>query len=141
MKFNRFWEGKGMTFIKKSNGSFGIYNEAGIQVEGSFAANINGLNPKELLEASIGMCMTIGIQKMFERDGIEVQDDEFSVEVTSIKAPEGPSRFDKFNVTISLPERLPADYKNKLIISAERACTIGNTVKKGAIIDINQFDK
>lgn len=126
-----------MAFIKKVNGSYGIYNEEGLQVEGSFTSNSNGLNPKELLEASIGMCMTIVIQKMFERDGVEVHDGEFSVEVTSVKAPDSPSRFEKFNVSITLPDRLSDDYKRKIMVSAERACTISNTVKKGAQVIMN----
>jgi uncharacterized OsmC-like protein len=128
-----------MTIIKKNDGNFGIYNEAGIQAEGSFTPNTKGLNPRELLEASIGMCMTVGIQRMLERDGIIVQDDEYSVEVTCVKAPDSPSRFEKIQVNIALPDSLPANYKNKLIVSAERACTIGNTVRKSAIIETNQY--
>ncbi|MFS0820626.1 OsmC family protein [Bacillus sp. 1P02SD] len=126
-----------MAFIKKENGSFGIYNEEGLQVEGSFTPNSNGLNPKELLEASIGMCLTIVIQRMFERDGVEVNDGEFSVEVTGIKAANSPSRFEKFNVSITLPDRLSDEYKRKIIVSAERACTISNTVTRGAQVKIN----
>ncbi|MCH1624176.1 OsmC family protein [Ferdinandcohnia quinoae] len=126
-----------MALIKKENGSFGIYNEVGLQVQGSFTPNSNGLNPKELLEASIGMCLTIVIQKMFERDGVEVHDDEFSVEVTGVKAADSPSRFEHFNVSVSLPEHLPEKYKHKIIVSAERACTISNTVTRGASVKIN----
>lgn len=126
-----------MAFIKKSNGSFGIYNEAGLQVEGSFSPNLNGLNPKELLEASIGMCLTIVIQKMFERDGVEVEENEFSIEVTGVKAPDSPSRFEHFNVSVKLPDHLSEEYKKKIVVSAERGCTISNTVKKGATVEIN----
>lgn len=128
-----------MAFIKKSDGKYGIYNEAGLQVEGSFSPNLNGLNPKELLEGSIGMCLTIVIQRMFERDGIEVGEDEFSVEVKGIKAEDSPSRFEQFSVHITLPDRLPTEYKNKIIRSAERGCTIGNTLRKGAKIETNQY--
>jgi uncharacterized OsmC-like protein len=127
-----------LAFIKKENGSFGIYNEAGLQVEGSFNPNSKGLNPKELLEASIGMCLTIVIQRMFERDGVEVHDDEFSIEVTSVKAPDSPSRFEHFNVLITLPEQLTEDYKRKIIVSAERACTISNTVTRGASVTVTK---
>jgi len=126
-----------MSLIKKQNGSFGIYNEEGLQVEGSFTPNSNGLNPKELLEASIGMCMTIVIQRMFERDGIEVENGEFSVDVTAVKAPDSPSRFEHFDVSVTLPDRLPDEYKNKIIVSAERGCTISNTVKRGATVTTN----
>lgn len=120
-----------MTVIKKKDGNFGVYNDVGYQVEGSLSANLNGLNPKELLEASLALCTTIVIQRMFERDGIEVNEEEFSVEVNAIKASGSPARFEECIMKITLPEHLPNEYKNKLIISAERACTIGNTLRKG----------
>lgn len=126
-----------MAHIKKVDGTFGIYNEAGFQVEGSFSPNLNGLNPKELLEASIAMCLTIVIEKIFVRDGIEYMDDEFSVEVTSEKAPDSPSRFEKYTVNITLPNHLTDAYKKKVLVSAERGCTISNTIKRGAIVEIN----
>ncbi|MBC5638323.1 OsmC family protein [Ornithinibacillus sp. BX22] len=126
-----------MAIISKQNGSFGIYNEEGLQVEGSFTANSKGLNPKELLESSIGMCLTIVIQRMLERDEIEVQDGEFSIEVTGIKAENSPSRFEQFDVSIKLPDSLTDAYKKKIIVSAERACTISNTVSRGALVKIN----
>lgn len=128
-----------MVLIKKNNDSFGIYNEVGLQVEGSFSPNMNGLNPKELLEASIGMCLTVVIQRMFERDREEVSAEEFSVEVKGIKAEDSPSRFESFSVHIALPDRFSAEYKNKIIRSAERGCTIGNTVRKGATIETNHY--
>jgi len=123
-----------MAFIKNEDGRFGIYNEEGLQVEGSFTPNSTGLNPKELLEASIGMCMTIVIQRMFERDGIEVAEGEFSVDVTAVKASDSPSRFEHFDVSIKLPDQLSDEYKKKILVSAERGCTISNTVKKGATV-------
>ncbi|KUL15219.1 OsmC family protein [Bacillus paralicheniformis] len=126
-----------MSIIRKTNGEFGIFHEAGMQAKGSFTPNSDGLSPIELLEASLGMCITISLQRMFERDGIEVQEDEFSVSVSAAKAPDGPSRVEKCTVSIKLPEHLPTDYKNKLITSAERACTIGNTLKRGVTIDTN----
>lgn len=127
-----------MGLIKKENGKYGIYNKEGFQVEGSFTADSNGLNPKELLEAAIGMCLTIVIQRMFERDGIEIQDNEFSIEVNGVKATDSPSRFEHFDVSINLPDRLPFEYKQKIIVSAERACTISNTVTRGASVNINE---
>lgn len=126
-----------MAKIRKENGSFGIYNEEGLQVQGSFTPNSSGLNPKELLEASIGMCLNIVIQRMFERDGVEVHDDEFSIEVTGVKAADSPSRFEHFDVKITFPEHFSEEYKRKITVSAERACTISNTVTRGASVKIN----
>lgn len=129
-----------MTVIKKNKDQFGIYNESGLQAEGSFTAGAAGLNPKELLEAAVAMCMTVVIYRMLERDGIVIEDDEYAIEVTSVKAPDSPARFEKLNVQITLPDSLSARYKNKLIISAERGCTIGNTLRKGVVIETNQYE-
>lgn len=127
-----------MTLIKKSNGSFGVYNGVGLQVEGSFSPDSEGLNPREMLEASLAMCTVIVLQRMFERDGVEVEADEFSVEVKAIKAPDSPSRFEKCEMTITLPDHFSEEYKKKLIVSAERACTIGNTLRKGLVVVTNE---
>ncbi len=129
-----------MAIIKKKDGQFGVYNEAGFQVEGSFSANLEGLNPKEMLEASLALCTTIVIQRMFERDGIEYQEGDFSVEVNAIKAGDSPSRFEECIMKITLPPHLEDSYKNKLIVSAERACTIGNTLRKGLTIRTEKVD-
>ncbi|MEK3888806.1 OsmC family protein [Bacillus sp. FSL K6-3431] len=127
-----------MTIIKKINGSFDVYNAAGFQVEGSYNPDSKGLSPLELLESSLGLCISISLQKMFERDEIDVGDDEFSVKVDATKASDGPSRVEKCMVNITLPKHLSDEYKKKLIVSAERACTIGNTLKKGLIIHTNR---
>ncbi|TWN08416.1 hypothetical protein CHCC14568_1320 [Bacillus licheniformis] len=76
-----------MSTIQKTNGEFGIFHEAGMQAKGSFTPNSDGLTPIELLEASLGMCITISLQKMFERDGIEVLEDEFPFLFPPLKPP------------------------------------------------------
>ncbi|MFD1360109.1 OsmC family protein [Lentibacillus salinarum] len=125
-----------MTIIKKEQGRVGVYNEKGFQVEGSFKPNLTGLNPKELLEASLALCITITLHKMVQRDGMEVKDDEVSVDVQAIKASDSPSRFEKCmeDGDVTLPEYFSDEYKNKLIKSAEKACTIGNSLRKGLSI-------
>ncbi len=129
-----------MTIINKVNGINGIYNEAGLQLEGSLVPNSNGLSPKELLEASLGLCVAISLQKIFERDNIEVDEKAVSIEVTAVKAQASPSRFEKFDVTIGLPNQFTDEYKQKLILSVERACTIGNTLKNGVTIHTVEQD-
>lgn len=123
-----------MTIINKVNGVNGIYNEAGLQLEGSLAPNLNGLSPKELLEASLGLCISISLQKMFERDNSVVEDKDISIEVTAVKGANSPSHFEKFDVSIAFPDHFSDEYKKKLIISVDRACTIGNTLKNSVTI-------
>lgn len=45
-----------------------------------------------------------------------------------------PSHFEKMDVSIKFPEHFSAEYKKKLIISVDRACTIGNSLKKSMTI-------
>ena len=123
-----------MTIINKVNGVNSIYNGAGLQLEGSLAPNLNGLSPRELLEASLGMCVAISLQKMFERDNIVVEDKDISIEVIATKGENAPSHFEKMDVSITFPNHFSADYKKKLIISVDRACTIGNTLKNSMTI-------
>ena len=126
-----------MAVIKKIDGSYGIYNEAGLQAEGSFEPNLRGLSPKELFEASLAMCITVVLQRIFERDGINLKEDEFFVEATAIKAEDKPPHFEKCIVNITFPDSFSEKYKEKLIIMAERGCTIGNTLRKGLTIYTN----
>ncbi|MEK5038109.1 OsmC family protein [Sporosarcina sp. FSL K6-3457] len=123
-----------MTIINKINGVNSIYNEAGLQLEGSLAPNLNGLSPRELLEASLGLCVAISLQKMFERDNVVVEDKDISIEVVASKGENNTTRFEKMDVSITFPEHFSADYKKKLIISVERACTIGNSLKNSMTI-------
>ena len=120
-----------MATLKNKQGNLSVWNKQGKQVDGSYSQDLEGLNPKELIESSIGMCLLIVIQRMLDRDNIQVKED-IMVEVHAKKAEESPSRFDCFEVNIILPDQLSEPYKHKLIKSAEKACTISNTVKEGA---------
>lgn len=124
-----------MTVIKQVNGKNSIYNGAGLQLEGSSAPNLNGLSPRELLEASLGLCVAISLQKMFDRDKIEVADNEITIQVKASKAEERASSFEKMDVSIAFPDHFTEKYKKKLLVSVNRACTIGNTLKNGVTID------
>lgn len=124
-----------LTIIKQINGKNSIYNGAGIQLEGSSAPDLNGLSPKELLEASLGLCIAISMQKMFERDDVKVEDHDISIEVSASKGEANTNRFEKLDVSIKFPEHFTVKYKKKLLVSVERACTIGNTLKNSVTIE------
>ncbi len=127
-----------MTVIKYQAGKNKIYNKAGLQAYGSFAADLEGLNPKELLESSIGLCVSISLTKILERDNISLEDALFNVEVTAQKDDSRENRFSNFIVNIDFPLNLEAGYKKKLMDSIERGCTISNTLK--GISDIKLID-
>lgn len=125
-----------MTVIKYNNGNNDIYNEKGLQAHGSFAAGLEGLNPRELLEASIGLCMSIVMSKVLERDNLLKDDTHFNIDVVANKDPSGGNRFSNFVVNIDFPEYLEADYKKKLKVLIENGCTISNTLKNVSTFEL-----
>ncbi|MBP1907177.1 putative OsmC-like protein [Paenibacillus turicensis] len=124
-----------MTTIKINNDQNEIYNEVGLQLIGSNAPNQHGLNPKELLEASLGLCISITIRNLLERDEIDIDPTEIEVDVIASKEPGVKSRFTHFHVQLKLPAILDLDYKSKLITQVERICTISNTLRHAPVIE------
>jgi uncharacterized OsmC-like protein len=43
---------------------------------------------------------------------------------------------ERFVIHVKLPEELDLSYREKLIKSAERVCTISNTLKHGATVEV-----
>lgn len=125
-----------MTVIKYQAGKNEIYNKAGLQAHGSFAADLEGLNPKELLESSIGLCVSITLIKILERDNVPLDDALINVEVTAQKNDSKENRFSNFTVKIDFPLNLEPEYKKKLMDSIERGCTISNTLKNISIVKL-----
>ena len=125
-----------MTIINIENGQDKIYNDAGFQLIGSHAPNSDGLSPRELLEAALGLCVSITLQKFIERDGLEFNKSEISIKVLAVKAAKPPSRFSKFIVHVTLPSGLDLAYKEQLKEEVEKACTISNTLHMGADIEL-----
>lgn len=125
-----------MTIINIENGQNRIYNDAGFQIIGSTAPNSEGLSPRELLEAALGLCVSITLQKIIERDGLEYDKSEISIKVLAVKAAKAPSRFSKFIVHTTLPSGLDLAYKEQLKEEVENTCTISNTLHLGADIEL-----
>lgn len=123
------------TSIHMRNGDIQISNEQGAVVKGIASSSDNGLTPIELLTSSLGLCVFITLSKMFERDAIEMDEDQLSIAVSAKKAESSPARIESFDVEITMPEHLEESYRAKLVRSAKRACTIGNTLKQGTTIN------
>lgn len=126
-----------MISIKYKNGENEIYNTAGHQLKGSMAEGLAGLNPKELLEASLGLCISITMTRILDRDGILYDDSGVDIEVKAIKTEGIDNRFTSFSISVKFPE-LDAKYKRKLKTMVERGCTISNTLRNGATIEITE---
>lgn len=127
-----------MTTLKIVNGQDHIYNGAGMQLVGTHSPDLDGgLNPRELLEASLALCISISLQKMMSFDGVKYDKDSIHIEVTSTKDEDRrKNRFAHFHVTVALPPTLEPDYKEKLKTVVERACTISNTLKGEAVVEL-----
>lgn len=125
-----------MTVIKYDDGKNEIYNESGLQAHGSFKAGLEGLNPKELLEASIGLCISITLKKILERDNSLVDNTQFNIDVSAHKDDDTANRFSNFTVKIDFPPDFDDEYKKKLMILVENGCTISNTLKSPSSFEI-----
>jgi uncharacterized OsmC-like protein len=125
-----------MTTIKVTDGQDHIINDAGLQLIGSRAPNSAGLSPRELLEASLGLCVSISLQKIMDYDGVVYDRDDIRIEVSATKPEDKSNRFSDFKVTVTLPSGLDEAYKEKLKTVTERACTIGNTLRAGAVVEL-----
>lgn len=124
------------TTVRSTNQKMIITNDNGTQINGGTTSDKHGYTPIQLLTSSLGLCMFITISKLFERDQLELEEEEFSVTVDAKKATTGPSRVEQFMIEIEWPKGLDKAYQNKLSKLAERACTIGNTLKNSTTISI-----
>ena len=95
------------------------------------AAGLEGLNPRELLEASLGLCVSITLTALLERDGIPLGPEGMDIEVTASKAGGITNRFTDFKVSVDFPHLEPK-YKEKAMTIVERGCTISNTLRHAA---------
>lgn len=123
-----------MTYVKITGGKMEIGNGAGIQAAGSDEPDRDGLSPKELLEAAVALCVVKSVRAVLERDGVEYDPDEIGAEAVAMKEEGVTNRFSKLDVRLKLPSNLDETYRRKLLVIAERACTIGNTIRSGAAV-------
>ncbi|OUM95656.1 MAG: hypothetical protein BAA02_03035 [Paenibacillaceae bacterium ZCTH02-B3] len=123
-----------MTYVKITGGKMEIGNGAGIQAAGSDEPDRDGLSPKELLEAAVALCVVKSVRAVLERDGVEYDPDEIGAEAVAMKEEGVTNRFSKLDVRLKLPSHLDETYRRKLLVIAERACTIGNTIRSGAAV-------
>ena len=122
------------TIVTWSNDQLKTTNHKNDQIITATSAEASGFNPVELLTSALGSCIVISIKKLLDRDGIKFQEKDLVVIVHALKAEKGPSRIEQFSVEINLTLDLEEKYRKRLIKSAERACTVGNTLKTGTTI-------
>lgn len=120
-----------MTYVKIVDGRTEIGNAAGAQVSGGNEPDGDGLSPRELLEAAAAFCVVKSIRTVLDRDRVAYDPDELQAEAVAVKEEGGANRFSRMTVRVKLPAGLEDAYRNKLLAIAERACTIGNTLRHG----------
>ncbi|WP_431028779.1 OsmC family protein [Lysinibacillus sp. LZ02] len=111
-----------------NEGTNEIANASGVQLNGSKAPDQQGLSPKELLEGAVALCLSITLEKVLERDGVEANLNEIEIDVRASKQAGVENRFTDFHVDVVFPSTLEAAYKKKLLKVIERGCTISNTL-------------
>lgn len=129
-----------MTLVKHENNVAKVYNDEGVQAIGTDEANLAGLNPRELIEAAVALCTTITTRKVLERDGMEFDVNEIQANVVASKAEGVKNRFTDFEVQVKLPQGLDKAYIKKLLVTVERGCTVSNTVKAQAQVELVVVD-
>lgn len=95
-------------------------------------------SPVEFLCASLASCVAKSLRQLMSRDGIPLT--RLTVAAEAIKASTPPSRIERFEVMVDIPDA-PTDLRNRLIVSAERACTVGNTLVRGATLEVSDVSQ
>ena len=133
--------GGGKTVVKLTviNNENQIANGAGSKIKGSKGPNIyGGLSPKELLEGAVALCLSMTLEKVLERDEVEVNFDELIINVQASKRAGAENRFSDFHVEVAFPSGLEPKYKQKLLKVIERGCTISNTLTGDVDVSIKE---
>lgn len=124
-----------MMNIKGKPGRYELISGENYKLTGSQDVSSEGLTPVELLESSLGLCTLVVTNRMLKRDGYE--NVEVEVTVKGEKATEGPPRVERLELSVSFSgQELDENYRKKLVKSAEKACTIGNTLRNGTSVTV-----
>ena len=116
-----------------------ISNGSGVQLNGTKGINLDGgLNPKELLEGAVALCLSITLEKVLERDKITVDLNELEIHVEASKTAGTENRFSHFHVDVKFPDGLEEKYRKKLLKVIERGCTISNTLQGEVTVELQE---
>ncbi|MBB6453784.1 putative OsmC-like protein [Salirhabdus euzebyi] len=116
------------------NGTYGMKNKNGNVITG-IKGEGEGFSPTELVCASLSLCMGLTLDFLIKRDQLPIHD--FKVKVDAEKAEDSPSRMKRFDIEVSIAGDIDEKTEKKLITSAKRGCTIGNTIMHGAEMDVH----
>ncbi|GGM41718.1 hypothetical protein GCM10011351_29800 [Paraliobacillus quinghaiensis] len=123
-----------ITLKKTKDNPHQITNGKGVLTTGTASTSEEeGYTPVDYLTSSVSICMGLTLDALIKRDELPV--DGYTINVSAKKAEGRPSRMESIDVEIDFDANLDAKTKDKLIKSAKRGCTIGNTIEQGAAIN------
>jgi uncharacterized OsmC-like protein len=107
-------------------------NDRGEEIRYAVSPSAPGFNPLELLSASLGICTAINLRKELGAAAGGGGTPPFEVAVECVKAQDQPSRVERMDVSVHLPEGITGGAADDLVHRAEAACTIANTLLASA---------
>ncbi|SES13409.1 OsmC family protein [Rhizobium sp. NFR03] len=99
-----------------------------------------GFNPIDLLYASLSACLVLSARIAASRMGILGGITGIRADVTGEKSKEEPSRIVRFDVTFTFKGNLDAVTRQELAEAAEEICTVSNTLRGDALMDVRIAD-
>ncbi|SEO16346.1 Uncharacterized OsmC-related protein [Amphibacillus marinus] len=126
-----------MIVLKKDKHSdYQAINDNGtVSIGRSSQSNQDGFSPVDYLCSSVALCMGLNIDSITERDNLDIS--SYTIEVSATKAVDArPSRMEKLDVKVELIGNIDDKTRSKVIKSAKRGCTIGNTLEHGVPINL-----
>ena len=88
-----------------------------------------GFNPLDLLYASLSACLVLSARIAASEQGVLDRLQAVEARVKGIKATEGPSRVERFEIEILVDADLDEVAKDEIVAAAERICTVSNTLQ------------
>ena len=103
-------------------------NDRGDEIRYAVSPSAPGFNPLELLSASLGICTAINLRKELGAAAAGTSAAPFEVAVECVKAQTLPSRVERMDMSVHLPEGVTGAAADEIGHRAEAACTIANTL-------------
>ena len=126
--------------VRIDAGGITAINDRGDEIRYAVSPSAPGFNPLELLSASLGICTAINLRKELGAAAGGRNAAPFEVAVECVKAHDLPSRVERMELFVQLPEGITGAAADELVHRAEAACTIANTLLASAGITTQSHD-
>ena len=124
----------GATASLDRNGRGNVVARSGASLPLAGSPSMEGLNPLELLDASLAGCLALSVRIAARNLGLSDRLGNVAVEVIGAKAAEPPSRIARQTCRYAIDGDFNDAERRSLIEEAHKVCTIGNSYH--AAIDI-----